>query len=101
MRINFLYLKSLPVETLSGTHLGNVSDIEIDTGTQSILRYHVKTKKFIGGNVLIIFPSQIISISEEKIIINDSVENKELEPKPKTYVRHDENPAPINSQLQN
>lgn len=101
MRINFLYLKSLPVETLSGTPLGNVNDMEIDARTQSILRYYVKTKKLIGSNVLIISPAQIISISEEKIIINDSVENKELEPKPKTYVRHDENPAPINSQLQN
>lgn len=60
--------------TQSGDHLGKVADFEIDPTTHSIIRYHVKGGDIIRGILqreLIISSTQVISITEEKMIVED------------------------------
>lgn len=75
MLLNFSHLKNLPVFTQSGLHLGHVSDLEIDTESQSVLRYLVQRGRLIGRfqEPLLIHRHQVISISPEKIVVEDAV----------------------------
>ena len=66
----------LLVETESGQQLGHVIDIELDPDSQKILAYIVKTKSLLSRmtrSALIIAPSQVISISEEKMVVENSL----------------------------
>lgn len=75
MLLNFFHLKNLPVFTQSGHKLGQVSDFEIDTEAQSILRYIVTRGKLVGRfqPPLLIHRQQVISVSSEKMIVEDAV----------------------------
>jgi len=73
MRITFSQLKKLKIETKSGQMLGKISDIIFDVEGQSAAQYLVKgsvvsTKKYL------ISRSQVIKIDEEKMIVDDNVE---------------------------
>lgn len=73
MLINFKQLKRLPVETESGQRMGAISDVILDIDSHNVRQYEVKS----GGlqrvfeKELLISPSQIISISKDKIIVMD------------------------------
>lgn len=73
-------LKNLPVFTQSGLKLGQMVDFEIDAESQSILRYIVSRGKLVGRfqRPLLIHRQQVISISSEKMIVEDAV-IKEME----------------------
>lgn len=74
MRINSKDLLSLPVETKSGERLGKVASFEIDCETHLIVNYYVRSlKDLLFKDELIISPSQVISISKEKMIVEDAV----------------------------
>jgi len=68
----------LPVETKSGLLLGKVKSFEVDGDTQTILNYNIKSKslvnKLLGEKVdeLIINRNQVISTSEEKMVVQDN-----------------------------
>ncbi|MBT3690140.1 PRC-barrel domain-containing protein [bacterium] len=82
MNIAWENLKNLPVFTQSNQQLGRICDIEIDSKTHSINKYIIKSSKVIKRlteeNILI-SPSQVIAIDENKMIVVDNVvQNKVL-----------------------
>ena len=71
MRIKFDQLKDLPVVTQSGIELGKVRDLTLDVENHLIIKYIVKQGLF--KNDLLIAPVQVVSITDEKIIVADNV----------------------------
>ena len=66
----------LPVFTKSGDKLGQVSHFEVDTISQQIVKYYVKSGGLVNellrkDKELIIDQSQVISISAEKMVVED------------------------------
>ncbi len=70
MRIDSKQFKNLPVETKSGLKLGNVKDFVLETDGQSILQYEVGG---LFGKKYLISREQVLSIGNEKIIVDDEV----------------------------
>lgn len=68
----FSKLKNLPVFTRSGIKLGQIADIEIDLDSQSIIRYVVR-RGMVSRQTLMIHRSQVICITGEKMVVEDSV----------------------------
>lgn len=69
----------LPVFTQSNQYLGKICDFELDTATQKIARYHVKSEQLIKGilaDKLIIAVEQVFSIDREKMVVLDSVKRE-------------------------
>ncbi len=64
----------LPVETHSGIKLGTVSGAEIDVEQHVVMRYVVKSSHLPRplASELLIAPSQVINITEEKMIVEDA-----------------------------
>jgi len=82
MIINYQNLTNLPVITESGQLLGKISKIEIDTDTQSIINYFIKSTNIVKGLLegeLIINKNQVIAITQEKVIVEDNVYKKRVE----------------------
>lgn len=80
MRISSSDLINLPVFTEGGRNLGRVHSFDIDIESFIITRFYVKTNltfRDLLGNLsheqLIIAPSQVISISQEKMVVKDGV----------------------------
>jgi sporulation protein YlmC with PRC-barrel domain len=71
MYINEQTLIRLPVFTKSGDKLGHIIDIEIDLENHQVRKYFVGAL-FQKGTYLI-GPSQILKITDEKIIVEDTV----------------------------
>lgn len=67
-------LINLPVYTQSGKHLGRISDFEADIDTHTISCYYVKTGMIKGlwHQQLMITPTQVISVSKEKMVVEDN-----------------------------
>ncbi|USN53450.1 MAG: PRC-barrel domain-containing protein [Candidatus Nomurabacteria bacterium] len=66
----------LPVETKSGQALGHIDDIELDPMTQQVLRYYVKSGHLVAALLqkeLIVAAEQVLSITEEKMVVDDLV----------------------------
>lgn len=80
MRITFKQLKSLVVETTSGTRLGHVHDIILDTDTQLVAQYDVKSA-IIAGKEYLVGRDQVVSITADKLIVDDGVVPVTGEPK--------------------
>ncbi|HLD27650.1 MAG TPA: PRC-barrel domain-containing protein [Patescibacteria group bacterium] len=76
MQLTFNQLKNLPVYTSSGDLLGKIEEVEIDPRTHQVVKYQVKSQEIIKrlttGNLLI-SPSQIISLTNEKMVVEDNV----------------------------
>jgi len=70
-------LIGLPVYTESNQHLGQVSGIETDNNTGKVSKYQVENtgliKNLIKGPKLLIDQSQVIKITEEKMIVEDGL----------------------------
>ena len=75
MKILSSDLINLPVFTQSGQYLGRISDFEVDIESHTVSRYYVKTGliKGLWHQQLMIAPSQVISISKEKMVVEDNV----------------------------
>ncbi|MFH0819409.1 MAG: PRC-barrel domain-containing protein [bacterium] len=82
MRLTTKDLISLPVETKSGEKLGKIAALEIDCETQQIVCYYVKSsnpiKDLVFQDQLIISPVQVISITAEKMVVEDGVIKEKL-----------------------
>ncbi|PIS04840.1 MAG: hypothetical protein COT81_04250 [Candidatus Buchananbacteria bacterium CG10_big_fil_rev_8_21_14_0_10_42_9] len=67
-------LVNLPVETQSGESLGHINHFEIDPATQEVVKYYVKAGliKNLWKDQLVIDRSQVISISKEKMVVEDT-----------------------------
>ncbi len=75
MQISSSDLINLPVYTQSGKHLGRVASFDIDIDTNGITAYYVKTGliKGLWYQQLAISPKQVVSISKEKMIVEDNI----------------------------
>lgn len=68
-------LFGLPVQTVGGINLGQVTDLEIETDTGRLQKMRVKPSGLVKGLMnqeLIIDWSQIQEIKEEVILVDDS-----------------------------
>lgn len=71
---------NLPVYTQSDDHLGKVVDFELSTDSHSIQKYIIKSGLIVGGilqHEMLISPDQVISITSEKMIVEDALINQE------------------------
>lgn len=68
-------LKNLPVFTQSGFKLGRIVDWEIDSETQSILRYQVRRRGLWKRwqEPLLIHRRQVVSLTEKQMIVEDAL----------------------------
>jgi len=68
-------LINLPVYSQSGQNLGRIDSFEIDLDSHTIIRYHVRTGliKGLWHEQLLIAQSQVISISKEKMVVEDNI----------------------------
>ena len=75
MKISSSDLIRLPVYTQSGKALGKVDSFDFDIDTNSVTHFHVSTGliKGLWHQKLVIAQSQVISISKEKMIVEDNV----------------------------
>ena len=71
MLINLHNLTHIPVVTESGEKLGRVYDINFDIDTQCVKSYVVK--KHMLSTPKLIKPEQVLSISKDKIIVEDAL----------------------------
>lgn len=74
-------LLKLPVVTKSGVALGKVAGFEFDVDAQAVLRYLVRPKGLAARMLkhpLRVAREQVISIDDEKMVVEDNVA-KELE----------------------
>ena len=71
MIINEQTLIRLPVVTKSGEKLGHIIDIEFDIDTHSVRKYLVGAR--FRKEIYFVAPVQIISIEEDKILVEDGV----------------------------
>lgn len=90
MFINSEKLIGIKVETQGGQYVGRVQSFDVDIETQGIRHYHIKPTLLEGGiftEEIMVHHKQIVSITEEKIIIVDNiVKYKEKEEKKKVFV---------------
>jgi len=80
MRITLSQLKKLAVETKSGTKLGRVYDLVFEVEGQSVAQYFVKSSVVsmnIGMDKYLISRSQVLSINDKKMVVEDSVKKIE------------------------
>lgn len=77
MRILHSALKQLRVETVLGTYLGRVRDIELDAESHLVVRYIVK--KWAKGQEYRIHRNQVVRIEEKRMVVEDVVSRRPLE----------------------
>lgn len=84
--MDFKKLINLPVYTQSNFYLGRIVELEINPQNNSVEKYFVKSHNFIKNifqGKLIITASQVLSISEKRMVVKDNLkEIKELEVSP-------------------
>jgi len=71
---------NLPVYTQSEQHLGKVVDFEVSSNSHNIEKYKVRSMSIVGGilqKYLFVSPSQVISISKERMIVEDTLTKQE------------------------
>lgn len=82
MRLRGDALRNLPAETASGQRLGRVVGFEFDPDTHLIMTYLVRpsvlTRPLTRGE-LTINRSQVISITRERMVVEDSVQTARAE----------------------
>lgn len=69
-------LIGLPVYTQSNQHLGKVSDFELESSSQLVVKYYIKSRDIIKELLekeLIISKEQVVFISKEKMVVEDNV----------------------------
>ena len=69
-------LIGLPVYTQSNQHLGRVSDFELESSSQLVVKYYIKSRDIIKELLekeLIISKEQVVFISKEKMVVEDNV----------------------------
>ena len=72
MYINLQILIRLPVFTETGAKIGHVRDLEIDVETHTI-RHYIVEHGIIGKDHYWVAPSQIVSVSTEKVVVKDAI----------------------------
>ena len=76
MKINVKQVIGLPVETQTGISLGKVVGINLEI-TSHVVNEYVVRHGFLNSQEFLIKPIQIISISQEKMIVEDGIVKEE------------------------
>jgi hypothetical protein len=65
--------RNLPVETASGTSIGKLVGVELDSETHRVTFYHVRRKGGLvsSGPELLISPTQVVLLTNEKMVVED------------------------------
>ncbi len=69
-------LEHLPVVTESGDAIGAVVSWDIETETQSIVRYHVKPAgivQLLSSETLLIAASAVVRLTKEHLVVRDTI----------------------------
>lgn len=77
MLLDIKDILNLPVETQSGVRLGKVENVSIEVETQSAYQYQIKPagiSHLFDAAGLLIHRDQVLSISKEKMVVEDSME---------------------------
>lgn len=88
MRILWRQLTSLPVETLSGKHLGHIVDVVIDSETLNILQLIVRSslirraKYHIGHDQVVRIESRAVIVADTTVIVTEQKSAVLTAPKP-------------------
>ena len=78
-------LIGLKVETMSGKELGHIKDFDININSLIVEKFYVRPEGVVKGLVigkLVINKNSIISINEEKMIVEDLMEKELVEALP-------------------
>lgn len=76
MEMTDIDLRGLPVVTVTGENVGKVAGIGFDTADHAIRHYVVARSRFLAPLLpkeLLIAPSQVVSIDEDKMVIKGEV----------------------------
>lgn len=98
MRISTEQLTHLPVETASGTELGHIKNLILDTDSQSVLQYEVRPSGIVGsliGDSLLIDRGSVRAITAEKIVVDDSVAAQDEKARESKKPQNKEAPAGV------
>ena len=82
MKISSQKLINIPVETESGQLLGVVESFNVDIDSQSILEYNIKPANKVLDlikNDLIVSRGQVVCITREKIVVEDTCLSDKVE----------------------
>lgn len=75
MLLDLKTIKRLNVETESGVGLGKIVDLEIDVDSHGVVKYVVVKSKFLNSSErLLISPAQVVHVTENKMIVQDTLE---------------------------
>ena len=91
-------LNNLPVETRSGRELGRVNGLDVETESSLVKNYRVKGNGFFA-NKFIISRDQVISINEEKMVVDDAAVSVKSEVVEKVQAIKTQTGAEISSQV--
>ena len=88
MLLNHKQLINLPVYSQSRQFLGRISSFDFNPETQTIVKYYVAQSNFVKdllnlNAALEIASAQVISISEEKMVVEDNITKKFISAKEK------------------
>lgn len=72
MQINLRALLGLPVVTESGTRLGKLAEIVLQTDTHTVATYVARARMF-GGREFLIKPAQVKKILADRLVVEDAV----------------------------
>ena len=81
MMMSWEQLHRLPVQTESGHLLGVIDGVSVDIDAHDIFRYEVKPMKILTtffSKSLLISPLQVVSVSEDVMIVKDNVAPEEV-----------------------
>ena len=76
MQIPWEQLESIPVQTQSGQKLGVIEGVTVENNEHRVVSYEVKPSTILAAlfkKPFLIAPSEIISLTNERMIVKDSV----------------------------
>ena len=76
MLASSIKLHGIKVVTESGTELGRVMNMRINTDTQEIEQYEVTAIKKLLGKKLLIHRQQVVRLESHQLIVEDGVEKE-------------------------
>lgn len=81
MQLPWSILHRLPVETESGQFIGHINGVSVDSVTHGVTHYEVlpniSLSMLFHRKSLLIAPSQILSLTNEKMVVDNNVQSKE------------------------
>lgn len=72
MRLTYKQLKKYGVETVSGRHLGHVSDVVFDADLHAIVQYEVRSLP-LAGTAYLIGRDQVVRFDDGVMVVQDTL----------------------------